>query len=762
MRDHSIVRTARISIALCVTFFIAAGCAFIPLAGIQNDEALFAPAIFPETCGYNDGWIAWRQWEVPVMLMSYVGALKAWLYGAVFAVWAPSVWSVRMPVLLIAAAALAISARIAWMLAGPVAAAVVAALLATDSVYLLTAVFDWGPVALQHFLMSLAIWQLLRFDRGGSRWALAAGWFFIGLAFWNKAIVVWSVTGLLVAAIIFARPMLARMLRGRNAMIVSGALLLGAFPLIVYNVRHPLQTYTENVHRTDTEFQLRNRVEVLRVTANGSTLFGYLFNEVGERGLRESLGVPATAVGLVLAGTQGLFIAAAALVSWLFMVVSAGGGAGHHTVLLWPLPQLAIASAAARWWRHRLVVLAAVALVLGSNLAVMQRYWRSAHSNGGGRGWSQSLTTLSNRLGDLGDRPVFMADWGLHNNMCLLTPGLRSGEISAEPPIDEMNRIVTEPDAVMVRSLGDQRFLPETADRVMSHAPKAGRKATLLASVVDERGQPAYEVLEFVPLPLKSIWQIDVMVPGRRVSAPYQLISSEQGDWNPHFSPDGSQIVFESLRGRTRQNWVANADGSRSFQLTFLENALAGTPRWSPDAKRIAFDSTEGEIYVVGSKGGTAVNFTSHPSRDTVPNWSRDSKWVYFSSDRSGSREIWKAPLDGGPAAQVTREGGEVVYESPEGAWIYYTKPQPKAGLWKMRAEGGPETRVLDSVDYRAFHPRPEGIYYLAGVQPTTLRYLDLATGANRPLANLGDVHNGFSVSRDGRRIIYSRVQPGR
>jgi Tol biopolymer transport system component len=203
---------------------------------------------------------------------------------------------------------------------------------------------------------------------------------------------------------------------------------------------------------------------------------------------------------------------------------------------------------------------------------------------------------------------------------------------------------------------------------------------------------------------------------------------------------------------------VANADGSQPFQLTFLENALAGTPRWSPDGSSIAFDATDGEIRVVSAKGGTAANLTNHPARDTVPSWSRDGRWVYFSSDRSGGREIWRAPCGGGEASRITRGGGEVAYESPDGAWLYYTKPRPDTALWRMRLPGGPESRVVERIDFRAFHPRREGIYHLSGEHPAELRFLDLATGGVRALAKVDHLHNGFSVSADGRRIAFSRV----
>jgi Tol biopolymer transport system component len=35
-----------------------------------------------------------------------------------------------------------------------------------------------------------------------------------------------------------------------------------------------------------------------------------------------------------------------------------------------------------------------------------------------------------------------------------------------------------------------------------------------------------------------------------------------------------------------------------------------------------------------------------------VPSWSRDGKWVYFYSNRSGQTDIWRVPAQGGEAGQ--------------------------------------------------------------------------------------------------------------
>jgi Tol biopolymer transport system component len=73
------------------------------------------------------------------------------------------------------------------------------------------------------------------------------------------------------------------------------------------------------------------------------------------------------------------------------------------------------------------------------------------------------------------------------------------------------------------------------------------------------------------------------------------------------YSPDGTQIVFDSNRTGNSEIWVSDADGSNEVQLTSFGARQTGSPNWSPDGKRIAFDPRRGgeaTIYIVDPRGG--------------------------------------------------------------------------------------------------------------------------------------------------------------
>jgi len=276
----------------------------------------------------------------------------------------------------------------------------------------------------------------------------------------------------------------------------------------------------------------------------------------------------------------------------------------------------------------------------------------------------------------------------------------------------------------------------------------------------------------------ENIWRVETSAPGAPASLPPAIfISSTRGEWFPQFSPDGRRVAFASDRSGEGGVWLADADGSSTIQLASMGSFATGGLRWSPDGERIVFHSSpEGqpEIFLVPVVGGKPRNLTAHPAGDSFPSFSRDGKWVYFSSNRSGKdRLIWKIPASGGEAVQVTNSVGNVPLESPDGAYLYYVptidKPSP---LWRVPVSGGVPVKVLEGVVLGNYLVREEGIYYIdrpagqGGVHyldnpsgETRLQYCDFATRRSKTVArNLGKVGVYLTVSPDGRTILYSRI----
>jgi len=266
--------------------------------------------------------------------------------------------------------------------------------------------------------------------------------------------------------------------------------------------------------------------------------------------------------------------------------------------------------------------------------------------------------------------------------------------------------------------------------------------------------------------PPANIWR----VPGRRTSIPDQppemLISSSRNDGNPAFSPDGRRIAFESARAGGTNIWVCESDGSNPIQLTHLEGHT-GAPRWSPDGRRITFDSRkagDANVYVIDAQGGRPHRLTQQTSEDIRPIWSRDGHWIYFASDRSGDHQIWKVPAEGGEAEQVTQGGGFYAQPSWDGRHLYYEDKPSNPGIWRVPVDGGEETEMLGApiAGFQAWAVSESGIYYSTAQyrnrEEYTIQYLEFESGQVTELFRKeGQFHHGgLAVSPGEEWVLYS------
>ena len=267
----------RLIALLFCALFLAMGCALVPLAGFQTDEVMFASGI------YDAGSISYSAWvfhkKLPLMLMPYMGALKAWFYAPILAVWRPSAYSVRIPILLIGSTTIWLFFLFMRRTVGDWAALIGTTLLATDPTFLLTTCFDWGPLALQHFLLVGGVLLLLTAKDSQSSLRFTLAFFVFGLGMWDKVTFAWPLIGLALAfVVVFPRTSIGALNRRELALAV-GAFCLGCLPLVKYNVHQPLATLRTNVWGPGT---LVSQFQFLRLSFEGSVLFGWLnFSDPG-------------------------------------------------------------------------------------------------------------------------------------------------------------------------------------------------------------------------------------------------------------------------------------------------------------------------------------------------------------------------------------------------------------------------------------------------------------------------------------------------
>jgi eukaryotic-like serine/threonine-protein kinase len=245
------------------------------------------------------------------------------------------------------------------------------------------------------------------------------------------------------------------------------------------------------------------------------------------------------------------------------------------------------------------------------------------------------------------------------------------------------------------------------------------------------------------------------------------FLTSTLRDTSPQYSPDGKRIAYESGRGGDSVAiWLANADGSGATQATRIASEQCGSPRWSPEGRWIAFDCFEPgggwDIWTIEASGASPRRLTRGGGDSIAPAWSPDGRWVYYGDKRSGRFEIWRVPAAGGGGEQVTRNGGYIALTSVDGTMLYYTKTEfGLEGLFAKRLpDGGELLLIRERIGWRGFAVFSEGIYYLgAAAQQFKVRFYEFATQRTRTLAEVeGPLQLGLSVSPDRKSFLLSKV----
>ena len=155
-----------------------------------------------------------------------------------------------------------------------------------------------------------------------------------------------------------------------------------------------------------------------------------------------------------------------------------------------------------------------------------------------------------------------------------------------------------------------------------------------------------------------------------------RLTDNEVHDGSPTWSPNGRRIAFESSRDGDLEIYVMNADGAGATRLTD-NDAWDGSPAWSPDGRRIAFRSgRDGDfgIYVMNADGSGVTRLTDNDAWDVFPAWSPDGRQIAFQSDDGGDWEIYVMNADGSGVTRLTDNDAvdESPTWSPDGLWIAF------------------------------------------------------------------------------------------
>ncbi len=206
-------------------------------------------------------------------------------------------------------------------------------------------------------------------------------------------------------------------------------------------------------------------------------------------------------------------------------------------------------------------------------------------------------------------------------------------------------------------------------------------------------------------------------------------------------------------------------------------------PQVCPDGGRVAFvvrrtdlEANRGrtDLWLVSIDGTGLRRLTSHPENDSNPQWSPDSRTIWFLSNRSGSSQVWAIPVDGGEAEQVTDEPLDVgnLRVSPDGRHLAYTMEvfpdgataaETKARL-EHREKGKATGRIYDRLLVRHWDVWEDGRRSHLFVRPADGgESVDVMAGmdADTPSQPFGGPEE-ITFTPDGEGIVFSARDAGR
>ncbi len=154
----------------------------------------------------------------------------------------------------------------------------------------------------------------------------------------------------------------------------------------------------------------------------------------------------------------------------------------------------------------------------------------------------------------------------------------------------------------------------------------------------------------------------------------------------PSLSPDRKEIAFVS----GGDIWTVAASGGTA-SLLVSHTANEARPMYSPDGKQIAFVSSRtgnGDIYLLTLASGDLRRLTFDDGLDLLDGWSRDGRWIYFSStsrDIGGLNDIFRIGVSGGTPMQVSADRYTNEFfsaPSPDGSSLAFSARGISSGQW--------------------------------------------------------------------------------
>jgi serine/threonine-protein kinase len=265
-------------------------------------------------------------------------------------------------------------------------------------------------------------------------------------------------------------------------------------------------------------------------------------------------------------------------------------------------------------------------------------------------------------------------------------------------------------------------------------------------------------------------------------------------DWQgtftePSLAPDGRRLAVTLLPNvgydsvaRTSNIWIKRLDRGPGIKLT-LDRTTSSSASWTPDSRSVTFTSNRTgsfDLWTTRADGSTQAAVQIHEKRGVfTPRWSPEGKWLVFRTDffQTGAGDILgiRPGVDTVAVSLVATRFSEVAPAiSPDGRWLAYTSnesgryevyvvpfPNTAAAKWAVSTRGGTEP-LWSHNGKELFYRDVEG--NLVAVKVKSTPTFSLGRSATLfPAANYFSFERvaQYAVAPDDRRFLMIRRVPG-
>jgi Tol biopolymer transport system component len=196
---------------------------------------------------------------------------------------------------------------------------------------------------------------------------------------------------------------------------------------------------------------------------------------------------------------------------------------------------------------------------------------------------------------------------------------------------------------------------------------------------------------------LSNIWTVPEGKAARARQVTFGA-GTQDGIYGLDRTPDG-RLIYASMSTGARELWVLD-NGTHPQQITTdADIAFFSTPSMCPDGRTVLYGAgplRNANVWRVNITGGKPKALTPGGTNGG-PSCSPDGKWAYFNA-LGQYYMLWRVPIEGGAAEQLTRFPSTFPHVSPDGKWLAYIIEEPKrTGFGIVSASGGSPFKTLDA-----------------------------------------------------------------